>query len=69
MNLVNMQVTVQDFETQTGLCANGTGFNITNTGDCSGDYNTEFQNNYAKTAQYYPSSNCGSRVFAHGTGS
>ena len=30
MNLVNMQVTVQDFETQTGLCAAGTGLNITN---------------------------------------
>lgn len=77
MNLVNMQVTMQDFNTSSTICDEGVDSacaGIANVTEASANYlidshNTEVQNKYAKTGSFYPNSNCGSRIFAHGTGS
>jgi hypothetical protein len=63
MNLVNMQVTTQNKGNTTKLCAQGRG------DACEAEYNTFNQTEFEKTAQFYPAGNCGSRIFAHGTGS
>jgi len=63
MNLVNMQVTSQNKGAITKLCEQGTG------DACEAEYNTVNQTNFDKTASFYPAGNCGSRIFAHGTGS
>jgi len=77
MNLVNMQVTYQSFQDFIQICEAGTGAvcdpiaNVTapSAGYLIDSHNTEIQNIYQKTAQFYPAGNCGSRIFAHGTGS
>jgi len=77
MNLVNMQVTYQNFQDFIQICEAGTGAicdpiaNVTtpSSGYLIDSHNTEIQNIYQKTAQFYPAGNCGSRIFAHGTGS
>lgn len=78
MNLVNMQTTQQIFQDTEQICEAGTGAacdpavaNVTVASDAYliDSHNTELQNVYAKTAQFYPNGNCGSRIFSHGTGS
>lgn len=44
------------------LCVNGTG------SECN-SWDAETQDIFNKTADFWPNGNCGSRVFAHGTGS
>lgn len=66
LNYVNMQVTKQEFTGESALCYNGTGAACA---EAYGTYNNETQRIYQKTAEFYPDGNCGSRIFAHGTGS
>lgn len=65
LNYVNMQVTKQEFSGESALCVNGTGAACA---EAYGTYNNETQRIYAKTAEFYPNGNCGSRIFAHGIG-
>jgi len=65
LTAMNMQVMTSTYNTSGVVCDGGEG-----TADCSATadltYNSFTQNQYTQTSGFFPSENCGTRVFAHG---
>lgn len=66
LSMMNMQVQTQNYNSSDLICPAGAGKT-----NCSANANLTAnsftQNEYEKSSSFYPSDNCGTRIFSHGT--
>lgn len=66
LNMMNMQLQKQTYNASDVICHAGAG-NTTCSANANLTYNSYTQNEYEKSSNFYPSDNCGTRIFSHGT--